>query len=86
MMSSKANITEFPALFTARKTYFSWHSIDFEGDVSVRDVLRRFGPEKHAAFLKKAEFRIKYKDYHWGLNDQSGLGKDYEHSIFNSLF
>lgn len=65
---------------------FSWHSIDFEGEVSVRDVLHRFGPEEHSDFLGKGKYRIRYKDYHWGLNDQSGLGKDYEHSIFNSLF
>lgn len=65
---------------------FSWHSVDFEGDVSVQDVLRRFGPPEHSGFLSKAAYRIKYKDYHWGLNDQSDLGKDYEHSIFKSLF
>ncbi|MFP4260636.1 MAG: hypothetical protein ACLFS1_06105 [Opitutales bacterium] len=65
---------------------FSWHSVDFEGAVSVRDVLHRFGPEKYASFLKKADYRIKSKDYHWGLNDQSDLGANYEHSIFNSIF
>jgi len=65
---------------------FSWHDIDFEDDVSIRDVLRRFGPPKYADFLSRAEYRIKYKDYLWGLNDQAGLGKDYKHSIFNSLF
>jgi len=65
---------------------FSWHSVDFEGEVSIRDVLRRFGPPEQSDFLSKGKYRIKYKDYHWGLNDQSGLGKDYEHSIFNSLF
>lgn len=65
---------------------FSWHSVDFEKKVSVRDVLRRFGPKAHADFLIKDDYGIKYKDYHWGLNDQSDLGADYEHSIFNSIF
>ncbi|HKK17753.1 MAG TPA: hypothetical protein VJ952_03645 [Opitutales bacterium] len=36
--------------------------------------------------FKGKRYRIKYKDYHWGLNDQSGLGADYEPSIFNSIF
>jgi len=65
---------------------FRWHSVDFKGDVSVEDVLRSFGPEEYSDFLDKAKYRIKYKDYHWGLNAQSDLGKDYEHSIFNSIF
>jgi hypothetical protein len=65
---------------------FSWHSVDFEGPVSVEDVLKRFGPENYASFFKRADYRIKYKDYHWGLNDQSELGKDYSHNIFRSLF
>ena len=65
---------------------FSWHSVDFAGAVSVQDVLRRFGPENYAGFLGKADYRIKYKDYHWGLNDQSDVGADYKHSIFNSIF
>jgi hypothetical protein len=65
---------------------FSWHSVDFEGEVSIQDVLRRFGPERYSEFLDKGKYRIKYKDYHWGLNDQSDVGADYEHSIFNSIF
>jgi len=65
---------------------FSWHKVDFKGKVSVQDVLARFGPEKHKTFLEKADYRIKYKDYHWGLNDQSDLGADYKHSFLKSLF
>jgi hypothetical protein len=65
---------------------FSWHSVDFKDEVSVQDVLRRFGSKKHSGFLEKATYRIKYKDYHWGLNDQDGVGADYSHSIFDSIF
>ena len=65
---------------------FSWHKVDFKGEVSVQDVLARFGPEKYRAFLEKADYRIKYEDYHWGLNDQSDLGADYKHSFLKSLF
>ena len=65
---------------------FSWHSVDFEDAVSVKDVLRRFGPETYSEFLDKAKYRIKHKDYHWGLNAQSDVGAEYKHSIFNSIF
>ena len=64
---------------------FSWYSDDYTGENSVENVLRRFGPEEHADFLS-GNFRITYMDYHWGLNDQSDLGKDYSHSLLRSLF
>jgi hypothetical protein len=64
---------------------FSWHSVDFENEVSACDVLRRFGPEDETRFLEKVDYKIKDKDYHWGLNNQSDLGADYEHSIFNKI-
>lgn len=65
---------------------FRWHAVDFKGAPSVRDTLVRFGPETHKRFLQKSDYRIRQKDYHWGLNDQSGVGADYEHSLFNSIF
>mgnify|MGYP005845549241 FL=1 len=65
---------------------FSWHSVDFKDAVSIQDVLRRFGPGNYSEFLNKGDYRIKSKDYHWGLNDQSDVGADYKHSIFNSIF
>ncbi len=64
---------------------FTWYSGDYTGENSVENVLRRFGPEEHADFLS-GSFRVRYMDYHWGLNDQSDLGKDYNHSILRSLF
>lgn len=65
---------------------FLWHSVDFNGAVSVSDVLEHYGPHRYFNFLKKAKYRIGYQDYHWGLNDQGNVGADYEHSIFNSIF
>jgi hypothetical protein len=65
---------------------FSWHSVDFKDQVSVQNVLRRLAPKKYSEFLEKTAYRIKYKDYHWGLNDQNGVGAYYKHSIFNSIF
>ncbi|MCH8474966.1 MAG: DUF547 domain-containing protein [Opitutales bacterium] len=64
---------------------FRWYSEDFTGSHSIENVLRRFGPEEYQDFLS-GNFRVTYQDYHWGLNDQSDLGKDYSHSAIRSLF
>lgn len=64
---------------------FSWYSDDFSADHSVTEILRRYAPAGDQPFLA-GDFRISYQPYHWGLNDQSGLGKDYSHSILRSLF
>lgn len=65
---------------------FSWYSGDFKGDHSVKSILARFGPDNYKAFLHSEDYRIRYLDYHWGLNAQSDLGKDYEFSFLRSLF
>lgn len=65
---------------------FDWYSGDFEGDHSVKAILARFGPEEHRAFLQSEDYRVRFMDYHWGLNAQSDLGEDYRHSWLRSLF
>ena len=65
---------------------FDWFEKDFRQAGSVTRILARYAPEKYRRFLQKRKYKIKYKPYHWGLNDQSSLGKDYRHSIFHSLF
>lgn len=65
---------------------FDWYSEDFGGDSSVKAILSRFGPEEHRAFLRSGDYRIRFMDYHWGLNAQSDLGEDYQHSWLRSLF
>lgn len=65
---------------------FDWYSEDFEGAHSVKAILGRFGPERHRGFLQSKDYKIKFLDYHWGLNAQSDLGEDYKHSLIRSLF
>jgi len=67
---------------------FKWHDVDFEGEGKppIANVLARFGPEKHRGFLRQGDYDIDYMDYHWGLNAQSDLGKDYEHNFLKGLF
>jgi hypothetical protein len=64
---------------------FQWYSDDYTGEHSVPEILRRFGPPEHADFLQ-GNFRIAYLPYHWGLNDQSDLGKSYRHNPLRRLF
>ncbi|MFA6963080.1 MAG: DUF547 domain-containing protein [Opitutaceae bacterium] len=60
---------------------FKWFKDDFTGTGELSVVLAKFGPEKLGAFFQKADFKVDYMDYHWGLNDQGGLGKDYRHGL-----
>lgn len=61
---------------------FQWFSEDFTGSHGVRELLIRFGPEQHRSLFQDPRLKIKFMDYHWGLNDQSGLGSDYNHGWF----
>ncbi len=52
---------------------FKWYGSDFEKKSgSVLGALRRYWPEKPAAALAKGDFKIRYTDYDWSLNDQTG--------------
>ncbi len=64
---------------------FRWYSEDYTGENRIENVIKRFGPEEYREFFEDG-FRVTYMDYHWGLNDQSDLGKDYRHSLIRSLF
>ena len=61
---------------------FDWYGEDFTGEDSLREVIRRYAPESEQAWLKETKFRIRYMDYHWGLNAQSDIGKDFKNSWF----
>jgi len=65
---------------------FDWYAEDFTDPNGIRDILTRFGPAEHKEFLSKGTYRIRYIEYHWGLNAQSDLGETYTHSFFKSLF
>lgn len=56
---------------------FKWYREDYEPVGGVKKILIKYAPARHRQFLKKATFKIDYLPYHWGLNDQNGLGKDY---------
>ena len=50
---------------------FKWYGGDFESNSgSVLAALKRYWPEKSRA-LAIADFKIRYTDYDWSLNEQS---------------
>lgn len=55
---------------------FKWYKADFEKNGgSVEAFLAKYVPLPKGVTLK-------YKPYHWGLNDASALGSDYSHAKF----
>lgn len=64
---------------------FKWFKGDFENDGDLKFVLMKYGPRLHKRFLIRAEYGVDYLDYHWGLNDQSGRGRDYDSSLLTRI-
>ena len=57
---------------------FSWYEEDFATyPGGLEGFLRYYGPPETMAALGNKRLRISFLSYHWGLNDQSGVGKDY---------
>lgn len=65
---------------------FKWFKGDFTGDGELPKVLARYAPERHRAFVEKADVKIDYLDYNWGLNDQSGRGSKFRAGLLDRLF
>ena len=57
---------------------FPWYEEDFATySGGLEGFLRDYGPPETMAALGDGRLRISYLPYHWGLNDQSDVGKDY---------
>ena len=62
---------------------FKWYKSDFEtGYGSVEKFLAKYAPDNKGAFLLEPGATLKFNEYHWGLNDSSGLGSDYSKGNF----
>jgi Protein of unknown function, DUF547 len=72
----------FPRQNTAKVSkIFDWYRADFEKNSgSVWSFLARYSPA--GPEFPNQRTVIRYKTYHWGLNDASGLGKDYSQISF----
>ena len=58
-----------------------WYEADFQASGGVLRFLSRHAPKRAREFLEDdaSPPSLNYKTYHWGLNDTSDLGKDYDH-------
>jgi len=65
---------------------FRWYSEDYTEENRIQNILQRFGPAEHEAFLQSQTYRIRYRPYDWGLNDQGNTGDNYRHNALRGLF
>jgi Protein of unknown function, DUF547 len=56
---------------------FNWYKSDFEKAGGIPEILAMYAPPKYHDFLASGNFKTTYLPYNWGLNDQSGHGKEY---------
>jgi len=57
---------------------FKWYGKDFDSyPGGLEGFLRRYAPPDVKAALGERKFQIRFKNYDWGLNDQSRLGTEY---------
>ena len=57
---------------------FSWYREDFATyPGGLEGFLRHHGPRETMAAFGNKKLRISFLSYHWGLNDQSDVGRDY---------
>lgn len=56
---------------------FKWFWDDFEKAGGVKKILAERAPSSVRDFLDSGKYEIKYKTYHWGVNDQGKRGRHY---------
>jgi hypothetical protein len=62
---------------------FKWYEKDFDScPGGLQGFLRQYAPPDVKAALGEKTLQIRFKNYNWGLNDQSGFGADYSELQF----
>jgi hypothetical protein len=56
---------------------FKWFKTDFDKAGGVEKILARYAPQQYRSFLQRGGYKIEYKTYNWGLNDQGSHGRHY---------
>ena len=57
---------------------FDWYEGDFTTHSGgLEEFVRQYAPSETVAALGDRKLRFTFKDYHWGLNDQSDVGAEY---------
>ena len=62
---------------------FKWFKGDFDKAGGAKTVIAKYAPSSAKALLDKADCKINYKDYNWGLNDQGSHGRNFKISVFD---
>lgn len=62
---------------------FKWFKKDFEKEGGVKAVLPKLAPASAKPLLQKPDYKITYKVYNWGLNDQGPHGRNWKQSVFD---
>lgn len=61
---------------------FTWYKDDFKKNGgSVNAFLAKYAPQ-HNEFVAQPNAIIRFKSYHWGLNDTAGIGDKYSQARF----
>ena len=62
---------------------FNWYARDFDSyPGGLEGFLRQYAPADAKPALGDRKFQIRFKNYDWGLNDQSRLGTEYSRLRF----
>jgi hypothetical protein len=69
----------------AVSSIFKWFKGDFENAGGVKAVIAKFAPASARPLLERADYKVTYKPYNWGLNDQGQHGRNYKISFFDFL-
>jgi hypothetical protein len=62
---------------------FKWFKGDFEKAGGVKAILAKYAPAGAKPVLEKADVKLSYKPYNWGLNDQGSHGRNWKQSVFD---
>jgi hypothetical protein len=61
---------------------FYWYKGDFtKNGGSVNAFLAKYSPQ-YNEFVKQPNAILRFKRYHWGLNDTAGIGDNYSHASY----
>ncbi len=69
----------------AISSIFKWFKGDFDKAGGVKTILKKYAPANAGPVLQKADSKISYKPYNWGLNDQGPHGRNWKQSVFDFL-
>ena len=62
---------------------FKWFRKDFDSAGGVKTIIAKYAPASAKPLLEKSDYKLTYKPYNWGLNDQGSHGRNYTQRLFD---